>query len=154
MSLYKDIFGAKILGSQPLTKEAESQFGLPADFDYANSTMHGEIEIFGNLIYMGDSMQPAQGPNRVEILFQLESKAQIEEIYAKVKAKGFTIKMELQKMFWGAYYAYFLDPDGIGWQLNYQESPQPEMTESSPPEKAGDKIKAPKKAPKKSPKKK
>jgi uncharacterized glyoxalase superfamily protein PhnB len=30
--------------------------------------------------------------------------------------------MELEKTFWGAYFARFEDPEGIGWQLNFSES--------------------------------
>jgi PhnB protein len=55
----------------------------------------------------------------VEVLLMLESKEQIEAIWAKVKKKGFTVKMELEVQFWGAMYGRFVDDYGIGWQLNY-----------------------------------
>ncbi|MHA2260660.1 MAG: VOC family protein [Promethearchaeota archaeon] len=60
--------------------------------------------------------------SNVEIVLDLESKDQIEAIYNKAKEIGCEIGMELQKMFWGSYYARIKDPLGIGWQLNFRES--------------------------------
>ncbi|MFX0082716.1 MAG: VOC family protein [Candidatus Hodarchaeota archaeon] len=56
------------------------------------------------------------------VYLDLDSKDQIDKIYNKVKEKGYKILMELEKTFWGAYFARFEDPEGIGWQLNYNEN--------------------------------
>ncbi len=124
IKLYKDLFGAKIIEEMPFTKEMGKQFGLPDDFDYENSTLHAELEINGGKIMLTDNMAGETGGGNVEVMLQLESKKQIDTIYSKAKKKGFKIKMELEKTFWGAYFARFEDSDGIGWQLNFQEDPR------------------------------
>jgi len=121
IKLYEELFGAKVIEHMPFTKEMGTQFGLPDDFDYKNSTLHAELEINGGKIMVTDNMAGETGGGNVEVLLQLESKDQIDTIYSKAKKKGFKIKMELEKTFWGAYFARFEDSDGIGWQLNFQE---------------------------------
>ena len=124
IKLYEDLFGAKVIELMPFTKEMGKQFGLPDDFDYENSILHAELEINGGKIMITDNMEGETGGGNVEVLLQLESKEQIDTIYGKAKKKGFKIKMELEKTFWGAYFARFEDSDGIGWQLNFQEDPR------------------------------
>ena len=124
IKLYEELFGAKVIEHMPFTKEMGTQFGLPDDFDYKNSTLHAELEINGGKIMVTDNMAGETGGGNVEVLLQLESKEQIDTIYSKAKKKGFKIKMELEKTFWGAYFARFEDSDGVGWQLNFQEDPR------------------------------
>ena len=124
IKLYEELFGAKVIEHMPFTKEMGTQFGLPDDFDYKNSTLHAELEINGGKIMVTDNMAGETGGGNVEVLLQLESKDQIDTIYSKAKKKGFKIKMELEKTFWGAYFARFEDSDGVGWQLNFQEDPR------------------------------
>ena len=124
IKIYEELFGAKVIEHMPFTKEMGTQFGLPDDFDYKNSTLHAELEINGGKIMVTDNMAGETGGGNVEVLLQLESKEQIDTIYSKAKKKGFKIKMELEKTFWGAYFARFEDSDGVGWQLNFQEDPR------------------------------
>ena len=124
IELYKELFGAKVIEHMPFTKEMGKQFGLPDDFDYENSTLHADLEIYGAKLMLTDNKAGESGGGNVEILLQLDSKDQIDSIYSKVKKKGFKFKMELEKTFWGAYFARFEDSDGIGWQLNFQEDPR------------------------------
>lgn len=116
IEVYKDLFGATLVDRMPYDKEIGMQMGLPEDYDWANSTMHSEIEINGGKINMADG-QTNPGGN-VEVLLMLESKEHIESIWAKVKKKEYDIKMELEVQFWGAMYGRFVDEFGIGWQLN------------------------------------
>ena len=124
IKLYEELFGAKIIDHMPFTKEMGTQFGLPNDFDYDNSTLHAELEINSAKIMLTDNMAGEIGGGNVEVMLQLDSKDQIDTIYSIAKKKGFKIKMELEKTFWGAYFTRFEDSDGIGWQLNFQEDPR------------------------------
>lgn len=117
IEVYKELFGATLIDRMPFDKKIGMQMGLPEDYDWENSTMHSEIEVNGAKINMADG-QTKPGGN-IEVLLMLDSKEQIEIIWAKVKAKGYTVKMELEVQFWGAMYARFVDEFGIGWQLNY-----------------------------------
>ena len=117
IKVYEDVFGAKLTTRMPFDKEIGMQMGFPVDYDWENSTMHSEIEIHGAQINMADG-QSSPGGN-VDVLLMLDSKEQIENIWKKVKQKGYNVLMELEVQFWGAIYARFIDEFGIGWQLNY-----------------------------------
>ena len=95
--------------------------GVPDDFDYENSTMHATLDFGGPLIMLADNFMGVPGSGNVEIVLHLDSKEELDKIYDKAKEKGFKIKMELEKTFWGAWFARFGDSEGVGWQLNYQE---------------------------------
>ncbi|MBY8992549.1 MAG: glyoxalase/bleomycin resistance/extradiol dioxygenase family protein [Candidatus Lokiarchaeota archaeon] len=122
IELYKDLFGAQLIEHQPFNKEIGKEFGLPEDFDYENSTMHAKLDIEGALIYLADNMMGLPSPGNVEITLDLENKDQIDRIYEEVKKNDFKIKMELERTFWGAWFARFEDSQGIGWQLNHTET--------------------------------
>lgn len=123
IEIYKELFDAELTEHQPFSKEVGKEFGMPDDFDYENSTMHAKLDINGADVYLADNvMQRGTTPGIVEITLDLDSKEQLDKIYNKVKEKGYPIFMELERMFWGAWFARFQDPEGIGWQLNYTES--------------------------------
>jgi PhnB protein len=120
IKLYEDLFNAKLVEHQPFSKEIGAQFGFPNDFDYENSTMHAQLDIEGASFYLSDNPDSHfDSSGNVEVVLDLDSKAQIETIYNKAKELGSKIKMELEKTFWGAFYARFEDPLGIAWQLNF-----------------------------------
>lgn len=122
IELYENLFGAKLIEHQPFNKEIGKEFGLPENFNYEKSTMHAKLDIGGALIYLADNMMGLSSPGNVEITLDLENKDQIDSIYETVKKNGFKITMELEKTFWGAWFARFVDSEGIGWQLNYTEN--------------------------------
>lgn len=84
--------------------------------------MHTTLDFDGSIVYLADDVMgtESEGSRRVDVLLDLESQVQIEKFYANAKELGCEIKMELEKQFWGAYFARFVDPFGIGWQLNYK----------------------------------
>ncbi|MFX0019610.1 MAG: VOC family protein [Promethearchaeota archaeon] len=120
IKVYEDLFGAKLTSHESFSPEIGKEFGFPDDFDYDNSTMHAKLEIDGAEIYLADNFMRYPGSGNVEVTLDLDSEEQMNTIYNKVKEKGYKIKMELQKTFWGAWFARFEDSDGVGWQLNYQ----------------------------------
>ena len=122
IELYKSLFGATLIEHQPFNNEIGKEFGMPEDFDYDNSTMHAKLDIDGALIYLADNMMGLPSTGNVEITLDLENKDQLDSIYKLVKEKGFKITMELEKTFWGAWFARFEDSEGIGWQINYTEN--------------------------------
>jgi PhnB protein len=49
-----------------------------------------------------------------------DSKEEADRLY-KGLSEGGKIEMEIQDMFWGAYYGSFTDKFGIKWMINYQK---------------------------------
>ncbi|MHA2095473.1 MAG: VOC family protein [Candidatus Hodarchaeales archaeon] len=85
--------------------------------------MHAELKIEDSRLYLSDNTNGKKDLfGNVEIVLDLDSKEKLEAIYSKVQKFGLKIKMELQKTFWGAYYARFEDDFGIGWQMNFTET--------------------------------
>jgi len=121
MDLYKKIFDAEVITRMPISKEEGKDFGLPEDYDYNRATMHAEILIAGAPVYMSDNLSKTDfSRSNVQVLLECDSQEQIEKWYAAAEEVGCEIVMKLEKQFWGAYFASFMDSFGIGWQLNYQ----------------------------------
>jgi uncharacterized glyoxalase superfamily protein PhnB len=138
MKIYEDVFEATNVQLMPYSKEMGDPMKLPADFDYENSTMHGEFKIGDAFVYIADLMSPTVPvEGRVEILLEMESKAQGEAIWKKVKARNFKIGMELAPTFFSQLYGRFTDQDGIVWQiiLPSPSSISPKIESKSPSKK-------------------
>ena len=51
--------------------------------------------------------------NQLSLAFECESPAEVDEVYARVIAAGFTGEKEPWDAFWGQRYAQLQDPDGV-----------------------------------------
>ena len=47
----------------------------------------------------------------------LSSKAEVDALFAELKAKGVHISKPPEDVFWGGYSGYFTDPDGYLWEV-------------------------------------
>lgn len=57
----------------------------------------------------------------------MDSLEEAKRIYSTL-SEGGTIEMELQKTFWAAYFASFMDQIGNGWMINYDLKPGEEWS--------------------------
>jgi PhnB protein len=122
LELYKKTFDIEVIGHMAYSKEMGEQMGFPKDFDYENSTMHSEFNLAGGRVYMADDNSGKDaGVQKIDVLLEIDSKEQIENFYNNAKKNGFEVVYELEKTFWGAWFARLVDPFGIGWQMNFQE---------------------------------
>ncbi len=55
--------------------------------------------------------------NQISMAFECASAAEVDEVYARVVAAGFTSEMEPFDAFWGQRYAQVQDPDGVAVDL-------------------------------------
>jgi len=121
---YKKLFNAKLIDHMPFDPQIGKQFGFPDNFDYDNSTMHAVVNVKGATLYIADSMGTPASGGPVEMVLEIDTKEELDEIWARVKSMNLTIIMELEQQFWGAYYGRFVDQDGVGWQLHHDPEPQ------------------------------
>ena len=49
--------------------------------------------------------------------YNVEKKAEVDQVIALAREAGATILKEPQPVFWGGYHAYFSDPDGYVWEV-------------------------------------
>ena len=47
------------------------------------------------------------------------SEAEVDSLFAQLKAAGVTIAKPPERAFWGGYSGYFTDPDGHSWEVAY-----------------------------------
>jgi PhnB protein len=124
---YKSIFGGEFndngiarLGDIPKTKDMPQI----ADSD-KNLVMHIELPILGEHILMGTDAPESMGfnlnfGNNIHINLEPDTKAETKKLYAALSTGG-KITMELQEMFWGAYYGACTDKFGVQWMFNCNE---------------------------------
>jgi len=55
----------------------------------------------------------------VTLAYNARSEQEVDEIIRDLGAKGVQIAKQPQKVFWGGYSSYFVDPDGFHWEVAY-----------------------------------
>jgi PhnB protein len=96
---------------QPPLSEADSRL-----------VMHVCLPILGGHLLMGTDCVASRGQtvtmgNNVHISLQTDTRAQADELFAKL-SEGGRIDMPMQDMFWGDYFGSLVDRFGVQWMLN------------------------------------
>jgi len=126
-SFYKSVFGGEFGGMGIARfKDIPPQEGMPplAEKD-KNLIMHIELAITGGHVLMGTDAPESMGfavhfGNNVHISLEPDTRAETKKLYNALSAGG-KITMELQDMFWGAYYGSCTDKFGVQWMFNCNE---------------------------------
>jgi len=64
----------------------------------------------------------AQGFAGVTLAYNAKSEQEVCEIIELAKRAGATVAKEPQKVFWGGFSGYFMDPNGYYWEVAYNPS--------------------------------
>ncbi|MCX6230731.1 MAG: VOC family protein [Bacteroidetes bacterium] len=123
-NFYKSVFGGEFSGGGiARLGDFPPSEGMPqlAEED-KNLIMHIELPILGCHLLMGTDAPESMGfsvkyGNNVYINLDPDSKAETKRLFDALSAGG-KIEMELQEMFWGAYYGSCTDKYGIQWMFN------------------------------------
>ena len=121
---YKSVFGGEFCGG------GVARFGdfpppegapLLAEED-KNLIMHIELPITGGHILMGTDAPESMGfkinqGNNVYIMLETDTRIETQQLFEALSAGG-EVEMELQDMFWGAFYGSLTDKFGIKWMFN------------------------------------
>jgi uncharacterized protein len=59
------------------------------------------------------------GFSGITLAYNARSESEVDEIIRDLKSKGVKIAKEPQKVFWGGYSSYFVDPDNYHWEVAY-----------------------------------
>ena len=120
-NFYKSVFGGEFAfvgrfkdmpGDNPCAKEDLEKI------------MHIALPISKETVLMGSDVTeetggaPKVGDN-ITIAISPDSEQQARELYEGLSADG-TIKMPLDKTFWGALFGLFEDKFGVNWMVNYE----------------------------------
>jgi PhnB protein len=123
-NFYKSIFGGEFSGMGIARfSDIPPQEGMPPlpDAD-KNLVMHIELPILGAHVLMGTDAPESMGfhvnaGNNVHISLEPDSRAETKKLFEALSAGG-KVTMELQDMFWGAYYGSCTDKFGVQWMVN------------------------------------
>ncbi len=90
-----------------------------------NLVMHIELPILDGHVLMGNDAPESMGfnlvfGNNIHINLEPDTKAETKKLFEAL-SKGGEIAMDLQVMFWGAYYGSCTDKFGVQWMFNCTE---------------------------------
>jgi PhnB protein len=121
---YKTVFGGEFGGMGiALFGDIPAQEGMPPmDEKDKNLVMHIELPITGGHVLMGTDAPESMGfvvnfGNNVHISVEPDTRAETKRLFDALSAGG-KITMDLQDMFWGAYYGSVTDKYGVQWMVN------------------------------------
>jgi catechol 2,3-dioxygenase-like lactoylglutathione lyase family enzyme len=103
------------------------RLGIDVSSD-ADSQPHVEAHLGGGLRLLFDTAEtirsfdpewqpPPHGQHRTDLAFELDSPADVDELYASLTGDGYHGHKPLWDAFWGQRYAIVHDPDGNGVSL-------------------------------------
>src|SRR4051812_1827206 len=120
---YRSVFKTEFIG--PIMRLGDGppppgQPPLPAD--QAKLVMHVALPILGGHVLMGTDSPESMGfklnqGNNVYINLEPDTRAETDRLFTALAAGGI-IEMQLQEMFWGAYWGTLTDRFGIRWMFN------------------------------------
>jgi len=126
-NFYKSIFGGEFSGiGVARFSDFPSSEGMPPLTDEdKNLIMHIELPILGGHVLMGTDAPESMGfkviiGNNVHIHLEPDTKKETRKLFDALSSAG-KITMDLQDMFWGAYYGSCTDQFGVQWMFNCNE---------------------------------
>jgi len=123
-NFYKTVFGSEFDGGGVARfGDFPPPEGAPqlAEED-KNLIMHIELPILGGHILMGSDAPDSMGHhvesgNNFHIMLEPDTREETKRLF-NLLADGGKVIMDLQEMFWGAYYGNLVDKFGIQWMFN------------------------------------
>jgi PhnB protein len=126
-NFYKSIFGGEFTGGGVARfSDIPATDGMPAMAEEdKNLIMHIELVLPGGHILMGSDVPESMGfnvnfGNNIFINLEPDLMSETKKLFDALSAGG-RVTMELQDMFWGAYYGICTDKYGIHWMFNCTE---------------------------------
>lgn len=121
---YKSVFGGEFTapGIRRLGDGPPQEGMPPMTEDLKNLVMHVELPITGGHILMGTDAPGQMGfkvnfGNNIYINLEPDTREETKRLFNALAAGG-KVEMELQDMFWGAYFGSCTDKYGVQWMFN------------------------------------
>lgn len=126
-NFYKSVFGGEFSGGgiARFKDIPETDGAPPIPEGDKNLIMHIELPIVGGHIIMGTDAPESMGftmnfGNNVYINLEPDTKAETKKLFSALSAGGI-VTMDLQDMFWGAFFGSCTDKYGVQWMFNCNE---------------------------------
>ncbi|NOX83418.1 MAG: VOC family protein [Alphaproteobacteria bacterium] len=116
--LYKSVFGGAF-ASWNTYGDGPPEMG--ASDDEKGRIMHVSLPVGDSVLMGSDTLssfgEPAKPGNNFAISFAPKTKAEADDVIAKLAAGG-EISMAMNETFWGSYFGMCTDKFGVHWMLN------------------------------------
>lgn len=125
---YKSVFKTDFVGPIHRLGSVPAAPGMPQLSDAEkNMIMHIELPIVGGHALMGTDALESMGHtltfgNNISINLEPDTRQETERLF-KALATGGKVQMDLQDMFWGAYFGNLTDKFGVQWMFNCAQKP-------------------------------
>jgi PhnB protein len=126
-NFYKSVFGGEFTrgGISRFSDIPAGDGAPPVSESDKNLIMHVELPIIGGHILMGTDAPETMGfnvnfGNNIHINLEPDTRVETKELFDTLSVGG-KVTMELQDMFWGAYYGSCTDKFGVQWMFNCSE---------------------------------
>jgi uncharacterized glyoxalase superfamily protein PhnB/uncharacterized protein YndB with AHSA1/START domain len=126
-NFYKTVFGTEFNGGgiQRFGDITPPEGMPPLSDEDKKLIIHVELPILGGHILMATDAPESMGlkveyGNNTHINLEPESRAKTKTLYNTL-SEGGKVTMELQDMFWGAYFGSCTDKYGVNWMFNYTD---------------------------------
>lgn len=126
-NFYKSVFGGEF-GNGGIARFSDIPVNdsiPPLSAEDKNLVMHVELPILGGHVLMGTDAPENMGfivnfGNNIYINLEPDTRKETLKLFNALSAGGL-ISMELQDMFWGAYFGSCTDKFGVQWMFNCTE---------------------------------
>ncbi|WP_300566104.1 VOC family protein [Flavobacterium sp.] len=119
---YQSVFGGEFpyIGKYKDMPKTDQENCSPED---GEKIMHVSLPISKETVLMGSDSSEAFGQatvvgNNISLSINTESEEEATRLFNALSVGG-TVKMPLEKTFWGALFGMFTDKFGIHWMVNY-----------------------------------
>jgi PhnB protein len=113
MEFYKSVFGGELtvstVGDSP---DVPGMEGMDKSFVMHSSLEGGDIKLMAS-----DSPKASDKAAKVELSLTGTDEAHMKEVFDKLAEAG-TVKMKLEKQFWGDLFGSLQDKYGVDWNMN------------------------------------
>jgi PhnB protein len=126
-NFYKSVFGGEFTapGIHRFGGIPPAEGNPPIPEQDKHLVMHVELPIVGGHVLMGTDAPESMGftvtfGNNIFINLEPDTKAETRKLFEALAAGG-KVTMDLQDMFWGAYFGSCTDKFGVQWMFNCSE---------------------------------
>ena len=125
---YRSVFGGDFNGRVARFGDMPPAPGQPAIAEADRQlVMHVELPILGGHVLMGTDAPESMGfsvtsGSQVNINLEPDTREEADRLFQGLSAGG-VVEMDMQDMFWGAYFGSFRDRYGVRWLVNCANPP-------------------------------
>jgi PhnB protein len=113
MEFYQKAFG----GDLTVQTLADVPGDIPGKAERPNDVMHAALKGGAFALFASDSMQASDKTAKVELCIGGSDEAALRTIFDTL-AEGGTVRMALEKQFWGDLFGNLTDKFGVDWMMN------------------------------------